>query len=352
MYADFLRDVGEGDEIALNLAKHTLEQAKTRFPSSANVWYRLFRLHEQRGHRDQAQATYREYLNRPDADPATAESMASFMKQADDAKDKQALALLHTQRFDAEPENPFTARNAADNLHKRGDKKGAIDILSRHIAANPASIDMRVRLGILLLDDQQNEAGEKELLEVLRIDAEKHIAHQALAKFYDKQNKIPVARHHRTEVLRIRGGDEEEFIALAQEWLAAKDPTKATTILEQACTEFTESQELAWMLAVAVHENPQSQKKTVELFRKAAAINTKEPCKNPYYLTAAAEAFWDNGDQEEAEKTLRSAITLYPRENKTDAPRALRKLASWWQAQGKNEQAAKALLERAAALEK
>jgi tetratricopeptide (TPR) repeat protein len=211
---------------------------------------------------------------------------------------------------------------------------------------------MRVRLGILLLDDQQNESGEKELLEVLRTDAEKHVAHQALAKYYDKKNNAAVARHHRTEVLRIRGGDEEEFMALAQEWLTAKDPTKATALLEQACKEFTESQELAWLLAISVHENPQGQKKAAELFRKASAINPKEPCKNPQHLTAAAEAFWANGDQEEAERTLRSAITLYPRDNKTDAPRALRKLASWWQTQGTNEQAAKALLERAAALEK
>jgi hypothetical protein len=49
---------------------------------------------------------------------------------------------------------------------------------------------------------------------------------------------------------------------------------------------------------------------------------------------------------------LRQAIKLYPATEKKESATAMRRLASWWKEQGKNEQAARALIQRADMLDK
>jgi hypothetical protein len=69
-------------------------------------------------------------------------------------------------------------------------------------------------------------------------------------------------------------------------------------------------------------------------------------------LLGSAEAYWNAGKAELAESALRQAIKLYAPEQKKDSAAAMRLLASWWQQQNKNVEAAKALIQRAEMMEK
>jgi predicted Zn-dependent protease len=351
-YADFLTEASDGDDFALSLAVKTLEAAKKKFATSDVVWEKLFRIHQQRGHQESSQNLLAEYVKMPSADPAIAERMAKIISKTTQDREAEKIAQLYLQRFDAAPDDPALARAASDHFRNHDNPEKAVEILARHGVANPSSLDLRIRLGILYLEKNNHDLGEKELLAVLAIDPEKHVAHQALAKLYEKLGKMSQARHHRSELLRIRGGDEEEYITMAREWIDAKDFSKALPLLEKSRLEYPKSVELAWLHAIAAQTDPQQRVKAVALFREAEKIKPEQPCENPHYLRAAAQAYWQAGEKADAEKNLRRAISLYPRDDKTHAPAALRELASWWQEQGKNEFEAQALRDRASALEK
>ena len=82
---------------------------------------------------------------------------------------------------------------------------------------SPSSLELRTRLGILLLAAKQEAEGEALLKEVLAIDPRQALAHQTLAKFYRLRDKPEPARFHAGELLKIRGGSADEFAKLADE---------------------------------------------------------------------------------------------------------------------------------------
>ena len=84
------------------------------------------------------------------------------------------------------------ARAASEHFRKSGRLDEAVKVLERHAEAAPSSLELRVRLGVLLLAAEKMDEGEAVLKEVLRIDARQVLAHQALAKLYRKQE---FARH-------------------------------------------------------------------------------------------------------------------------------------------------------------
>ena len=156
---------------------------------------------------------------------------------------------------------------------------------------------------------------------------------------------------HRADALKIGGGEASDFQKLADEWMNEGENKRARILLEKSCYYYPKDQQLAWQLAVATHRDPETAAKALELFRKAEAMNP-EPIKNPDYLSEAAAAFWLAKDTVRAETMLRQAIKLYPATEKKESATAMRRLASWWQEQGKNEQAAQALIQRADMLDK
>lgn len=351
LYIDFLRSQSKEDDFALKLAVEALENLTKSHPAHREVLERLLRSYEQQGLRAKSEALYQEYLKQPAADPAVAEMFTRILRDQDDADSRDHLDRMYRQRMEESPEDPVLARAASEHFRKTKRIPEAILLLQEHIKAAPSSLDMRVRLGVLQLANQQVAEGEATLRAALGIDPSLYVAHQSLAKLYTQQNKPDLARGHRAEMLKLRGGDADEFREVAGEYLKAKDAKAARILLEKACFDHPEDGDMHYLRAMATYLDVAERNKAPALFDEAEK-RSKEPTRNPLYLRHAAESYWSVQQCEKAENLLRAAIKAYPASEKKDSAAAMRLLASWWLQQNKNADAAKALLQRADLLEK
>lgn len=351
LYTDFLRSQSTEDDFALRLAVEKLEELRKKQPTHPDILERLLRLYEQQLQREKSEALYQDYLKHAQADPAVAEMFSRILRDQDDAQSQEQLDKMYRQRIGETPGDPNLARSASEHFRKTKRLPEAIALLQKHVKAAPSSLDMRVRLGILLLANKQEAEGEAALLAALAIDPSLYVAHQSLAKLYDQQKKPEQARKHRSEMLKLRGGDASEFLEVSQEYLNAKDAKAARILLEKACFDYPKDLDLHYLRAVATHLDAGESAKAPALFDEAEKL-AKEPTRNPLYLRHAAESYWTAKQTEKAESRLRDAIKAYPATEKKESAAAIRLLASWWQQQNKNADAAKALLQRAEMLEK
>lgn len=351
LYTDFLRSQSAEDDFALRLAVEKLEELRKKQPTHPEILERLLRLYEQQMQREKSEALYQDYLKHAEADPAVAEMFSRILRDQDDAQSQEQLDKMYRQRIEETPGDPNLARAASEHFRKTKRLPEAIALLQKHVKAAPSSLDMRVRLGILLLANKQEAEGEAALLAALAIDPSLYVAHQSLAKLYGQQQKPEQARKHRSEMLKLRGGDASEFLEVSQEYLNAKDAKAARILLEKACFDYPKDVDLVYLRAVATHLDAGESAKAPALFDEAEKL-AKAPTRNPLYLRYAAESYWTAKQTEKAESRLRDAIKTYPATQKKESAAAIRLLASWWQQQNKNPDAAKALLQRAEMLEK
>jgi predicted Zn-dependent protease len=351
LYIDFLRSQGKEDDFALKLAVEALENLAQTHPGQREVLERLLRSYEQQGQRAKSEALYQQYIKQPHADPAVAEMFSRILRDQDDAESRDHLDRMYRQRMEDSPEDPVLARAASEHFRKTKRIPEAIELLQQHVKVAPSSLDMRVRLGVLLLADQQEAEGEAALRAALVIDPNLYIAHQSLAKLYTQQKKPDLVRSHRAEMLKLRGGDADDFRQVAEEYLKVPDPKSARILLEKACFDHPENVDLLYLRAMATHLDVDEKHRAPVLFDEAEK-QAKEPTKNPIYLRHAAEAYWNAKQSEKAENLLRTAIKSYPPSAKKESAIAMRLLAEWWQQQNKNGDAAKALLQRADLMEK
>jgi Tfp pilus assembly protein PilF len=353
-YADFLRGVSPEDDFASKMARDTLEKALERWPQSLGTKQRLFRIYEALGEREKSLELF-EKLAAPDAgEGATmaAVDMARTLFPKDDPKARARLDELLTKAVERSPENPVLARTASDHFRNTGRLPEAVEMLALHVAADPASLNLRTRLGILQLAAEKTEEGEATLKEVIAIDPRQGLAHQSLAKLYRKQERPDAARPHAAEALKIRGGEPSEFATLADEFLDAGEPREARLLLEKAVFFNVSDAGLAAKLAVATRRDPETRGKASRFFREAESLAGGEgPVKDPVFLTEFAESLVEGGQVSAAEERLRMAIRAYPAEKKKETAAALRRLAGLWQDANRNAEAARALLQRADGLD-
>lgn len=353
-YADFLRDASPDDDFATKIARDTLEKASERFPKHLGIERRLFRIYESLEQRDRSREIFEKL-----ADPAAGESatlaaveMARTLFPKDDPAGKARVDELLKNAVKASPENPVLARTASEHFRNTSRLPEAAEMLALHVAADPSSLELRTRLGILQLAAERQEEGEKTLLSVLEADPRMALAHQSLAKLYRKQSLPEKARPHAAEALKIRGGDPGEFLTLADEFLAAEQPREARILLEKAIFFNQSDAALAVKLAVATRRDPESRSQASRLFREAEAMAKGEgPAKDPVFLVEFAESLIEGGQVPAAEERLRTAIKTYPAEQKKESAAAMRRLAGLWEQQKKNPEAAKGLLQRANAMD-
>ena len=345
-YADFLTDQSRGDSLALKLATETLDSALAKNPGHPEIIRRLFVLDRSRGD------SLIEQL--PPADPAAALLFAELSRSLHDSEDAASRAEID-RRFllalEAHPENPALARAAAEHFRKTDRRDQAIGVLKRHTSAAPWSLDLRVRLGILEFDAKRDEDGESTLKELLTIHPNHALAHQALAKFYRLHDQPEPAAHHSAELLKLRGGSTAEFLKLADERLAADDPRSARLLLERAVFDHPENAELRMKLAIATHRDPETRARAPRLFREAEGDLADSKSADPAFLSASAEAMIEAGQSKAGEERLRAAIRAYPPTAKKETAAALRRLATLWNAENRNADAARALLQRADSLD-
>ena len=347
--ADFLEQQGGGDALALKLADETLEAALQKNPGHPEIIRRLFQRAPSAGDKSR-----RLDQLAPD-DPAAVLLYATLSRSLFDSADAAAREKLD-RRFlsavESHSENPGLARAASEYFRDTKRPDQAIDILKRHIEAAPSSLDLRTRLGILHFTANRDAEGEAALKEVLAIHPRQALAHQSLAKFYRLRDSPGPARFHAGELLKIRGGSPADFIKLADEWLAADNPRQARILLEKAVFNHPQNFELANQLAIATRRDPATRDLAARLFREAEALRSADRKPEPAFLIESAEALIAQGQSKAAEERLRAAIKSFPPEAKKETAAALRRLALLWETEGRNVNAARALRERADALDR
>lgn len=345
-YADFLTNQGHGDSVAEKLARETLERVLASQPGSPAVIQRLVALAPDRA-ADLA-ATL------ADDDPASAMLFASISRGLHDGDDLAARAEVDRRFAKAvakHPENAALARRASEHFRNTRRSNEAIDILRQHTAAAPWSLDLRARLGVLLFAAGRADEG-RETLEKLLVIAPRHaLAHQALAKHFRTSGHAAEARRHSAELLRIRGGGAAEFVELADELLAADEPAAARLLLEKAAFDHPDDFAVLRGLAIASRRDPATRRLAPRLFREAEALMADGAPADPAFLVESAECLMEAGQEKAAEERLRSAIRAYPPDARKETAAALRRLAGLWEAGNRNAAAAKALRQRAAALD-
>ena len=350
-YADFLIREGRGDALAIQLATDTLTAQLAFHPGSPEVIRRLCSIYQNQGGLPRCRELAAQLA--PD-DPAAVLLFADLSRTLDDRDDaaaRQEVARRYDLALERIPEHAGLARAASEFHRNAGDRDKAVDALARHIAAAPWSLDLRARLGILLFSAKRGPEGERVLLDLLAIHPRHGQAHQALAKYYRMEGNAEAATRHAGEALKVRGGDPADFLKLADEHLAANRPREARLLLEKAVFDHPEHLDLLMKLAVASQRDPESRARASRLFREAEAAAPEGGITDPLFLTGSAEALIASGQSKAAEERLRAAIRLHPPEAKKETAATLRRLASLWETENRNHDAARALRQRADALD-
>lgn len=338
--------------MATKLATDALEFSLKKHPGNPQIIQRLYQFYLSSDRAAQATALLEQLA--PD-DPESALLYASLTRsavEADDAAKRERLDRYYQQAVSTHPEIPSLARSASEYFRESERLDMAIGILEKHVAAAPSSLDLRTRLGVLLFAGKQEQKGEAVLKEVLEINPSQALAHQALAKFYRSHDQPQLAREHAGELLKIRSGSPDEFLKLADEWLAANEPREARLLLERAVYSYPDHFELLQKLAIATRRDPETRDNAARLFREAEAAKPETAKNEPAFLIESAETLIAQGQSKAAEERLRTAIKAYPPEAKKETAAALRRLAQLWESENRNAEAAKSLRQRADTLDR
>lgn len=359
-YASYLKRVAPNDQVAQKAAIETLELANENFPHLDVIYDPLILLYESAGQRADSLSLLEEQLKKPKDSPREWLALAPIIKTLYPKADPQyaeKLDLVYQNAAQGELHDPTSARSISEYFRAQGDLAGAIEILQKHLTLSPSSHSLRTRLGLLQLSNQEEEAGEQSLREVVTIDPDQALAHRSLAKLYTKREAPLKALHHRAEALRITGGHPDEGIALAEEYLALDQPHEARLLLEKFRFDHPESPAVHTRLAIATLRDGLTEQAAL-LFRQAETLaeeSLEEDAKK--YLDADfqiefASSLITAGDLASAETRLRQAAQGLNLDTEPEKyARAVTALAKLWIDQGKNEAPAKALLQRAVALD-
>ncbi len=350
-YADFLREHGAGDALATKLEEEVLERALAENPGNPEVVRRLFRLWFSTGRKERATAVLDQLSEEDPAAVMLRANLSRSVFEAENQKESERTDRALLQATRANPEDARLARRASEHFREAGRLETAIEILAAHTEAAPSSIDLRARLGILHLAADEHEKGEGILKEVLEIHPRHALAHQSLAKLYKSLDRADLARHHSGELLKIRGGSATEFMELADEATAAGEIREARLLLEKAAFDHPENLPLKMKLAMATRRDPETAAQAGRLFLEVEAALPDGMKPEPEFLVEAAEALIGEGDSAAGEERLREAIRGFPADAKVQTASALRRLASLWEEEDRNLNAARSLRQRAESLD-
>lgn len=351
-FGDFLARVGQGDSLADAKRLEAYTTVLEILPGDYLPVERLIRFARERGNDDRA----RELLEELNLDsPESVRYFVSTTKSLYDSRDEEAQARISdcfAMAMQHHPEWADIARAASDHFRARGDLEKAIEILKQHVEVRPSSLDLRIRMGILMFVANRNSEGVKILGDVLEIHPKKALAHESLAKHYRRASILEQARHHTAELLKIRGGSVEEFIELSDEMLEAGEVRPARLLLEKAAFDYPDDAELMMKLALAIAKDPETKEDSARYFREAENMLKNPADMSPEFLLQSARELIAQGQSEAAEERLRNAIRNFPPEARMESAAAMRELAGIWISEGRNIEAADALIKRADTLEK
>lgn len=358
-YADFLNQWADQDAGARKAAIDTLEAANQRFPHTSEVFSRLINHYENNEETGKSHALFEAQFDAPEAGPFHWMSLAPIARTllpGDSPELTKRLDLIAVKTAETGIELPAAVQSVSDYYRSTNRLDQAIAVLQKHVAAVPDSLTLRTRLGLLLLYADRDAEAEQSLLETLIIDPEQVLAHKALAKFYADRGDAEKSLYHRTEVLKIAGGDPSEFLELANQYLDNAQPHQARLLLEKARFDHPEDPGLAARLAIATLRDGDTTTAAL-LFRQAESLakDSDDPAAKEFlgadFQLEFAASLREAGDDQAAEARLQAAAKNTPADQPQQQARALRELARLWLDQNKNHTPAASLLKRARALD-
>ena len=351
-YGNFLGDVGRGDAMADQMRQEAYGKALGLAPGSYGAVERMIVFHREEGHDDRARKVL-ESLNTesPEGLAYYISTTKSLYDSADEAAGRR-IDEKFRESAAKHPEHAGIARTAGDHFRQTGRLEEAIAIVKAHTVAVPGSLDMRVRLGILLFSAGQDAEGVKELEDVLAIHPGKALAHESLAKHFRSEGDLGSARVHFAEALKLRGGSAEDFLKLAEEFMVDGKFRDARLLLEKAVFSYEDDAQLRMKLAMAASKDPEAKDSAARLFREAELMAAEDAgAMGPEFQLESANELIRQGDTKAAEERLRNAIRSFPKSAKKETAAALRALAGIWISEGRNQDAARSLIKRAEGLE-
>ena len=350
-YGDFLGRVGRDDSLAEMKREEAYLNAWRLLPGRYAALERLIVFAREQGADDDA----RDYLEKLELNsPEAVSYYVSSTKSLYDSEDEDAQKRIDAAFEKAMAEHPEwggVARAASENFRQTGRLAKAINVLVGHVDASPSSLDLRVRLGVLLFSAGRDDEGLAILKGVLEVHPKKALAHESLAKFYREDGQLEEALVHEVALLKIRGGSPEDFIELAEGLEKAGQIREARILLEKAVFDHEENADLMMKLALATARDPETKDKAGRLFREAEALLKSSGEMPPEFLLQSAKELIAQGQSGAAEERLKTAIRSFPKGAKKETAEALRALAGIWTSEGRNEDAARALISRADGLE-
>ena len=352
-YGDFLGRVGSGDAIADRLREEAYGKFLEARSGSFVAVERMIRFLREKGDDDRARELLESLGNES---PDAVLYYVSTTKSLYDSRDEEAgkrIDARFTRAMEEHPEWIEIARKASDHFRESGRLDLAIDVLGRHLEVMPSSLDLKIRQGILMFSAKRNEEGVTLLKEVLEIHPKKALAHESLAKYYRREGMPKEAREHAVEILKIRGGSPDNFLELAVELEEDGEIRSARLLLEKAAFDHPENSELLMRLAIVTGKDPETKDRAARLFKEAEfMVAGKAEEMDPAFLIESAKELIAQGEVKAAEERLRTAIRNLPKGAKKETAEAMHTLAGIWISEGRNLDAAKALIQRAAAMEK
>jgi predicted Zn-dependent protease len=351
-YGDFLGEVGKGDALAERKRKEIYGKIHEVMPGAYIAIERLIRVAREGGDDERARVLLEKLVT--DTEIAVRYYVATTRSLYDSRDEAAALRIdeLFSKTMKLYPEWAGSARAASDHFRQTGRLADAIRILREHVDARPSSLDLKIRLGILLFSSKRDDEAVKVLREVLEVHPRKALAHESLAKHFRQVKMLDKARFHAAELLGIRGGTADEFLVLADELTASSDFRSARILLEKAVFHHADDAKLMMKLAIATSRDPESKHSASRLFREAEAMLENPADMDPDFLLESANELLAQGQVKAAEERLRNAIRTFPKESKKESAAAMRALAEIWISENRNLDAAQALITRAEAMEK
>ena len=352
-YGDFLGRLGKGDAIADKLREEAYRNVLAARPGTYVATERVIRFLRDKG--DDGAA--RELLETLESEsPDAVLYYVATTKSLYDSRDEEAgkrIDARFERAMEEHPEWADIARRASDHFRETGRLDRAITVLSRHLEASPSSLDLKIRQGILMFSAKRYDEGVAILKEVLEVHPKKVLAHESLAKYYRSGGMRKEAREHAAELLRIRGGSPENFLELADEMQGDGDIRSARLLLEKAAFDHPEDAGLLMKLAIVTAKDPETKDRAARLFKEAETLLASDSGEmDPAFMIASAKELLAQGEVKAAEDRLRTAIRNFPKSAKKESAAAMRALAGIWISEGRNQDAAKALIQRAEAMEK
>ncbi len=350
-FGDFLGSAGRGDATASRKREQAYRKALKLKPGEYVPIQRLVSLAREQGEDDRA----RELIETLTPQSETAVLYyVSTTRSLYDSRDEKAARRIDerlAQAMREQPDSARLARAASEHYRLTGRLDRAIAALQEHVEARPESLDLKIRLGILWFSKEEDEEGLRVLREVLDVHPRKSLAHESLAKYYRKAGQAKEAMAHSAELLKIQGGGSGEFLELADELMASDEFRAARLLLEKAVFEHEDDVELRKKLAIATARDPETRERARHLFNEVEEMAGSEATTDSVFLLESAKEHLSRGETDLAEVRLRKAIRNFPPDARAQTAAAMRALAGIWISSGKNEDAARLLIQRADAME-